>query len=249
MTENLQDQLRVEGINSMGYGIMPKAIMKDDRLTIEAKAIYAYFVSFAGAGNTAFPKLKTILADLNIGEKRFYKHRKLLIDCGYISVQAHRNEKAVIYKNIYTLIANPEVNKEVSVKTTEEVSVKTTEGDIRQNDRDKLLLTSFKINNIKDDDELIYNTRMKQALKDHRLKDQYANQIAKVIDKDHTPYEEAIKQQLEWMCQKLNQGDSISNFTTYFVNGYKERCKTIDTLKQEEEPLPTIPMFNWLETA
>lgn len=88
MTEkNLQDQLKIEGINYMGYGIMPKAIMKDDRLTIEAKAIYAYFVSFAGAGNTDFPKLKTILSDLSIEEKRFYKHRKLLIDCGYISVE------------------------------------------------------------------------------------------------------------------------------------------------------------------
>ena len=49
------DILRVEGINCKGYGIIPKAVMLDQRLTIQAKAIYAYFRSFAGAG-TGFSK-------------------------------------------------------------------------------------------------------------------------------------------------------------------------------------------------
>ena len=52
---SFEDQLLVEGINCMGYGIIPKYVMLDPDLTIEAKAIYAYFCSFAGSGNTAFP--------------------------------------------------------------------------------------------------------------------------------------------------------------------------------------------------
>ena len=71
----LQDKLAVEGVNANGYGVMPKLVMQDKRLTIEAKSIYAYIVSFAGAGSTAFPSLRKILEDLQISEKRFYKHR------------------------------------------------------------------------------------------------------------------------------------------------------------------------------
>lgn len=66
--QDFEDKLIVEGINSQGYGIMPKMIMQDKRLTIESKAIYAYLVSYAGVGTSAFPGLKRILSDLCISE-------------------------------------------------------------------------------------------------------------------------------------------------------------------------------------
>ena len=84
------DILRVVGIDSKGYGTFPKLVAKDRRLTIEAKAIYAYFCSYKGAGNTAFPKLTTILYDLNIGEDRYRNHFKLLEKYGYIVVEKVR---------------------------------------------------------------------------------------------------------------------------------------------------------------
>ncbi len=49
------DTLHVEGVRSRGFGIIPKLVMQDKRLTGDAKAIYAYFCSYAGAGDTAFP--------------------------------------------------------------------------------------------------------------------------------------------------------------------------------------------------
>lgn len=147
-TNNLSDKLEIEGVNSNGYGIMPKLVMQDNRLTIEAKAIYAYIVSFAGAGSTAFPSLKKILADLSISKNRFYKHRKLLIDCNYITVRAIKNEKNEIVKNLYTLIANPKVTNEGGmVQNKEYPMVQNEEYPMVQNDAH--IINNTKINSIK----------------------------------------------------------------------------------------------------
>ena len=75
----------------MGFGIVGKAVMADASLTPEAKAIYAYLASFAGAGESSFPTRDKILSDLNLGKDRYYSHFKLLIQEGYISVQ--KNER------------------------------------------------------------------------------------------------------------------------------------------------------------
>ena len=64
--EGGEDLLRIEGVNAKGYGCIPKAVMKDRRLTLYAKAIYAYFRSYAGSGNRAFPSRATILYGLQI---------------------------------------------------------------------------------------------------------------------------------------------------------------------------------------
>lgn len=69
-----------------GYGIIPKSIMKDKAISIEAKAIYSYLCSYAGSGNTAFPSVSLMCSDLGIGENRFYKHRKQLVDKKYITI-------------------------------------------------------------------------------------------------------------------------------------------------------------------
>ncbi len=55
-------------MKSLGYGTIAKAVMLDARLTLKSKGIYAYFCSFAGSGNSAFPKLKNILYHLQISE-------------------------------------------------------------------------------------------------------------------------------------------------------------------------------------
>lgn len=105
--DNNNDFIQVNGIMSQGYGFSPKAVMRDKRLTIEAKAIYSYMSSFAGAGLSSFPSVKLQLHDLCISEKRYYKHRKLLEDLGYITIKQTRirrdDGKVVNDKNIYTL--------------------------------------------------------------------------------------------------------------------------------------------------
>jgi hypothetical protein len=109
--ELLVDLLRVEGVNAKGYGTVPKAVMKDSRLTLTAKAIYAYFCSYAGAGNRVFPSRNTILNDLGIQQVTYYKHFKLLKNCDYIRVEQVRNNGKFLH-NIYTLVPCPMVNDE-----------------------------------------------------------------------------------------------------------------------------------------
>ena len=78
--------------------------MADASLTPEAKAIYAYLASFAGAGESSFPTRDKILSDLNLGKDRYYSHFKLLIQEGYISVQ---KMKGYLNRNCYLLVSNP----------------------------------------------------------------------------------------------------------------------------------------------
>lgn len=106
--ENNNGRIIIEGVLSKGYGIMPKMITTDTNLTIEAKAIYAYMVSFAGAGETAFPKVSTMLYHLQISKTRYYKNLNLLKESGYIEVQSRRKfdpklKKWVQDSNLYVI--------------------------------------------------------------------------------------------------------------------------------------------------
>jgi len=99
----MSDKLILEGVNKKGYGNIPKLVMKDEQLTIEAKAIYAYFCSYAGGGTSeVFPSIDLICKDLGISENRLFKHRKMLVERGYISIKREKKEKGWS-KNIYTI--------------------------------------------------------------------------------------------------------------------------------------------------
>lgn len=101
------DQLRIQGVNYKGFGILPKYVMLDLDLTIEAKTIYAYFCSFAGNGNSTFPGREKILSDLIISKDAYYKHFRQLTHQGYIVVEQEIGDKGTFSKNIYTLVSNP----------------------------------------------------------------------------------------------------------------------------------------------
>lgn len=108
--ENFRDILQVEGVKAKGYGIIPKMVMLDRKLTIEAKAIYSYFCSYAGAGTTAFPSREKICEDLSISVKRYYSHFNLLKNLGYIKVSQAKSENNKFSYNIYTLVENPTID-------------------------------------------------------------------------------------------------------------------------------------------
>ena len=114
----LAELLRVEGVNAKGFGIIPKLLVLDTRLTAEAKAIYAFICSYAGGGNTEFPSVLKMCADFGISRNTYYKHYHLLIEYGYIkATQLHysgaaEGEKAYS-RNIYTLSNNPSLPDEL----------------------------------------------------------------------------------------------------------------------------------------
>ena len=84
------DMLVFENAAAHGFGTIPKLVMLDSQLSPQAKAIYAYFASFAGAGTTAFPRRTNIMRELGIGSvETYYRHFNQLIEQGYLSVE-HR---------------------------------------------------------------------------------------------------------------------------------------------------------------
>ena len=99
----MEETLKLEGVFSKGYGIIPKLVMMDRELSIEAKAIYSYIASYAGNGESAFPSIKKICYDLQINEKRFSRHKKALFDKGYIEVTQERKGGGMFASNVYTI--------------------------------------------------------------------------------------------------------------------------------------------------
>lgn len=97
------DLLKVQGINEKGFGMIPKLVMQDKRLTVESKAIYGYFCSYAGSGQTAFPSRDRIIADLGMSVKRYYHHLNLLKKHGYIAIEQVK-ESGKFKRNLYTLL-------------------------------------------------------------------------------------------------------------------------------------------------
>lgn len=79
--------LQLDALLSHGYGLSPQLVMRSKGLSIEAKALYGYLSSFAGAGDTAFPSTSRILEELDISKNRFYKIRKELVSWGFISIE------------------------------------------------------------------------------------------------------------------------------------------------------------------
>lgn len=57
---------------SNGWRIIHKNIMKDTRLTIEAKGIYAYLAAYAGNDKRAYPSLETITKELRITKNMIF---------------------------------------------------------------------------------------------------------------------------------------------------------------------------------
>lgn len=102
---NVENLLEVEGINALGYGIAAQAVMFDRSISIQSKAIYAYLVSYTGAGRTIFPKVETITSHLKMSKSTFYKHFKPLVENGYINVSKAKGFKN---KNVYVICNNPQ---------------------------------------------------------------------------------------------------------------------------------------------
>lgn len=111
--ENIGDILRFEGIMSQGFGLAPRIIMRDTRLSIESKAIYCYLQSFAGNSDQAFPSREKILRELKISKNRYYKYLEELKQYDYIRIERNVDDHGWKLGNIYVIVANPEA-KEVS---------------------------------------------------------------------------------------------------------------------------------------
>lgn len=123
------DSLKLSKVESKGYGVIYKLPMQDKDLDVVAKAFYAYICSYAGAGDTAFPGMDKICDDLGVSRQRLERHRKVLVDKGYITItqvkengRFARNEYK-INKEVAPLLQNTTTEKPTTeIPTTENVT-------------------------------------------------------------------------------------------------------------------------------
>lgn len=99
--------IRAGGLRSAGYGYIPKVVMLDERLTLQEKALYAYYCVFTGAGESACPKKEDILRHLGVSDRSYRKYNQALIACNYLVVR-QRVVNGRMSVNDYYLVDTPD---------------------------------------------------------------------------------------------------------------------------------------------
>lgn len=95
-------------IYALGYGVIPRVVAKDIRLSYKARGLYAYYTVFANTNREAFPSRDKILKDLNISKNTFTKLLKELTDKGYLTVKQMHASDGRLGKSIVKLNMFPE---------------------------------------------------------------------------------------------------------------------------------------------
>lgn len=86
-----------------GYGLVYQRIMRDENISREAKALYAYLASFAGTSGKAFPSRTIICRELGMGKDLYTKCKKELQEHKIIDVQQERGNQGTFQKNIFVI--------------------------------------------------------------------------------------------------------------------------------------------------
>ena len=91
---------------STGFGIVPKNLMRDNEVSLQAKAVFGYLACYANRDFECFPSRELMCKDLKCGKDTLSKYIKELKEHGYLEVtQAKDNGKFA--RNIYHLIPCP----------------------------------------------------------------------------------------------------------------------------------------------
>ena len=212
-----------------GYGILPRNVMRDERLSIEAKGIFAYLVAFAGNKDHAFPSRELMCKELGVGKDRLGKHMNQLKELGYLEV-TQTKEEGKFSRNIYKLIANPQ-NPSTDFKDTGNRS---------------LIITDNNNNN-----NNIYTQRyeMRKGFTDEEKDKLWSLYPKKVGKKNAYKYMDRLRKQgygfemVVWAIEEyadkvkkantemkyIKQGDTFFNTGIYdYIDNYKPRVKEVE---------------------
>ena len=84
------------------YGIIPKSLMQDKSLSIQAKAVYAYLATYADKNGKCYPSKVRMETELNVAESTLQKYIKELVAKGYLKREQEKS-KGKFAHNIYVL--------------------------------------------------------------------------------------------------------------------------------------------------
>ena len=242
-----QNEVKLQGVMAKGYGTIPKVVMQDEDLSIEAKAIYSYIASYAGAGQTAFPSVSITTKHLGISKNRYYKHRKYLEDKGYISIERLRTENG-FSKNIYTLNSTVRIQN-VDIRNVDIQNVDTRNVDIRNEYTNNNSSNNNSINNnsinkdsqqsqkrYADDSQYMKVAvylfeKIKERLPNKKEPDfqKWADEVRKTVELDGVPVER-YKEVLDW-----SQNDDFWQANILSTNKLRKKFDTIYLQMQRDK--------------
>lgn len=130
---------------------MYQDVMRNSRLSPEAKAIYAYLSSIAGCDETCYPSVETIQKDMAMGKNRLSKYMNELIACGV--VERIREKSGNIYgRNVYKITHEAEVAEDLkrifrAVESGEVVAGAVANATTNNNNTNNNSITKNNINN------------------------------------------------------------------------------------------------------
>ena len=193
-----ENKLKITGINSNGFGIIAKLVMQDRNLSLGAKGVYAYFCSYAGAGNICFPSRKKMCYDLGISQDTLGKYLKELIKSSYVSCEQIK-ENGKFSHNVYTINTQIPLPKLPLPKISVSENFGTENLDTNnnnyknnnyynnnnityRNENEKINVESFKKNQNKEAEKLpLYNQSQEDSVKDKIKSLDESEKIKKLI--------------------------------------------------------------------
>lgn len=193
--------VKYEGILAKGFGLIPRMLTRDKDLSIEAKAIYAYLAAFAGNNTEAFPSVELICSELNISEKRYFKHRKDLLQKGYIRIRRERLESG-FSKNFYEIIQTIEVSVDGQIVRVRNVSGQNVSGQNEGTNSNSLNKNNINSNSNK---ENITSCKQDSA---------YSTIIDYLNLKANTKYKSTAGATRKLIKARLDEGFTIDDFKT-----------------------------------
>lgn len=198
-------------VTDFNYGIVSKNLMRDQSLTVQAKAIYALLCTYAGNKTTAFPGVGLIMHDLNISKGSYYKHMGLLKTCGWVTVAQNKDSGGKFKSNIYHLSISPYTKKRDTAKR-----------DTAKRDTVKRYTNNNSLNN-----NNINNNNTKPPRELPAEATQLANRLFAWIEKNYPNYPPKKEHVVKW-------ADSIDKINRIDGRPWKEIAEIIDWSQKNE---------------
>ena len=212
------------GIKAFGYGSIPKAVMVDKRVSVKAKALYAYFSSFAGNGSFAFPKTKDILYHLGISVNTLTTYMHELIGCNYITV-VQKHDKGRFDRNTYFINDLPDE------KRGQEELQRRAEYQEQKKAHSKGLVN---LPTPKKDNQKEVKNTVAEALSVY-LDNQYDKQKSQEIQNDREVVESRIKEQIsyDYLCGLPGCKDYIGLILDVLIDAVTSKNETLRVNRQD----------------
>lgn len=99
-----------------GFGIVPKNVMQDPNLSLQAKGLFSYLATYANKDGDCFPSRDLMCSHLNIGKDTITKYLRELKEAGYLDVEQVK-ENGKFAHNVYHLMPCREIKDTVDTDT------------------------------------------------------------------------------------------------------------------------------------